>query len=379
MHLFFLLLISRNPVTTESNSSDNSIEDAVQVSESDNETIQVNFKDDEPEILKIQVGQEYILHFENQVNPYQSEFPHFSSIDTDKVRINLLPSSDDIGKYQMKVKFLDYDNARTFEISVVLSEAEIDQIETEIVRILGDQAENYGIYIYDLKRNISIAHNSDDEYPPASISKVPVAIIVLKNIQEGKLALKSAYPLTDEVKQSEFDALTYFDAGTYFTIEELLQRMIEESYNTGLNMLENISGGIGELNIRHREELGINNFFRIPFVSTPREIGLVFQKIYNGVYLDEEWNKYLLDLMTYDITRFNDRIAAVQVDFPESIVAHKTGYQYSDETGLSYVDAGIVFGEKTDFVIVILNTWTTEHISREKSSEIVNYVYSILN
>ena len=64
--------------------------------------------------------------------------------------------------------------------------------------------------------------------------------------------------------------------------------------------------------------------------------------------------------------------------FPEAKVANKIG-QVTTTNGITYHDAGIIFGPKTDFVIVILNEDTTADIGITKIVQISQYLYGELN
>ena len=258
-------------------------------------------------------------------------------------------------------------------IENVLADVDIEQIESQILEILGSEESLYGVYFYDLLREVSGGINDLKTFPPASISKVPTALLVLRDIDAGKYHLSSNYPMKNHNKPYSYGNLYYVREGTDVSLQTYLWESIVNSDNTATISLEEILGGYGEVNKRTVEELEAEIFFRKPHDARARHVGHVFRGIYNQDYLTVKNNEYLLDLLLNTAGHLQDGIPA---GVPAGVeVAHKTGQL----PGHAWEDAGIVYGEKTDYVLVILNKRITYATARDKIQRISEVVYQALN
>lgn len=247
----------------------------------------------------------------------------------------------------------------------------IDQINA----ILADEIDLYGVYVSTSNSNF-ITVNGDNFFTPASVSKIPIGVLIFRDIDKGLYDLQKTLPLLDENKAYESDGLWGFTPGSELTIEEYLKRMLQESDNTAMNSLETFLGGNVIVNQRLKDEIGVENFSRDPYIAKPESVGKLLSKLNYGNILSGSSKSKLLSIMSNIPDKFQDRIAS---GVPKGIqVAHKIG-QDVGENGYSYNDAGIVFGEKKTFVIVILNQGVDEDVAITKTRKITELVYSFLN
>lgn len=290
-------------------------------------------------------------------------------------------TKDDIGKkYQVTLTNSEQDKI-IYNIGVTIEDLDFTLLETKIKTTLGPSSAKYGVYIKDLKRNKVASLNSQRIYAPASISKVPIALLVLKDIQAAKFKLDDTFPMRSNYKVYASDGMSGIPNGRQISLDTYITTMIKESDNTAMTALENIltnGNGIKGLKERYQTELGIDTFFRDPHESKADDIGKVFENIYLGKYLDKERNDYLLDKLFNTAERFQDRIQAGVKGKANTTVAHKIG-QVVTENGYSYNDAGIVYGPKTDFVIVVINEAIGEADARANIVEITEVAFEFMN
>lgn len=314
------------------------------------------------------------LSYEPGDNETINTDPNYTFIDTDIVertkytfKENTLSfnfTKDDIGKnYTVTLSNSEQDK-KIYNINVGLKDADIEALKAEILKDLGNEKTNYGIYIKDLKRDQEVSINGQLIYPPASITKVPIAIIALRDIQAGKFTLEDTFPMKQAYKVYAFDGFSGVPNGREISLDEYITTMLRESDNTAMTALENILGGVEILDQRYKTELGIDTFFRDPHIAKAEDIGHVFEGIYKGTFLDKERNDYLLNILFHTADRFQDRIQAAVVNEPNTTVAHKIGQVTTDE-GYSYNDAGIVYGPKTDFIVVVIDHYIGEAGARQ--------------
>ncbi|GAB4285027.1 MAG: hypothetical protein Kow0081_2550 [Candidatus Dojkabacteria bacterium] len=249
-------------------------------------------------------------------------------------------------------------------------------LENNIRNILGDEWENYGIYIYDFKRDFELGINQDKIFPPMSISKLPVAVMVLREVDKGNLSLDQQSVFTWQDWADPTNVLGSKYIGTSFAVRDYLRFLIIDSDNSSIRKLENLMGGNLVVNEKVKNELGVNHFFRQPHDATPKDIGIVYRGIYSGEFLSPEMNSFLLDLLFNTHPALQDGIPAM---LPYGAkIAHKTG-QGASNPGFIWADSGIIYGEKTDYVLVILNEKIDIPVARWKVQQISKIVYDTLN
>lgn len=208
---------------------------------------------------------------------------------------------------------------------------------------------NCGIYAKNLNTGEEIVINENDNFFPASIYKLPLAILVLRDIENGKIKLDDKYLVDYSHIAYSYDPLAN-RVGTYVTVSEMLNLLIRNSDNTAQKlMVQEFFGGYKEYNLKIISDLNVNGF-QGTFVDlsvTPRQVGQLLENLYNDKYLDKDKKEYLIELLSTTSSNFDDRIVS---GVPENInVAHKIG-QLDD----IYQDAAIVYG-KNNYIIVILN------------------------
>lgn len=254
------------------------------------------------------------------------------------------------------------------------TKADQELLRQKVVQILGDEQNKYGIWVKDTDSGEVFGLNDKEIFPPASIYKVPLAILVLKDIDSGKRELKDTYPIKSKNKAYESDPMYRYPENKKVTIEEYLNKLIRESDNTAMLSIEDMLGGVEQVNERFKSELEISSFFRKPFECTPEEIGRVYEKIYKQKYLSPESNELLISHMKKLPTRMQDRIPAGLNSKNILGVAHKIG-NVTTSGGVEYADAGIVYDVKGDYVIVIVNKDINEAKARNKIPQVSEAVY----
>lgn len=256
------------------------------------------------------------------------------------------------------------------------SQEDNSQITQEIADIINltTYHGNCGIYIKNLETGEEITINEDVDFYPASIYKLPLAILILKKIEDEELSLSDKFVVQSEDIAYNYDPLASY-VGREVELSTILQLLIENSDNTAQRLLVNhVIGSYEEYNLQIKNILGLNSFqgdFE-SLTTTPRQVGQLLENIYNIKYLNSKYNSYLIDLLSNTSENFNDRIVA---GVPNDItVAHKIG-QLDD----IYQDAGIVYGNYP-YIIVFLNEKILSYdVASSKIIQISNLVWNYFN
>jgi beta-lactamase class A len=248
-----------------------------------------------------------------------------------------------------------------------------DQLKNDVLNILQDRKDNYAIYIKVINEDFEIGLNENELFYPASIYKVPIAILILRDIENKKYSLDTALEITDEHKFYKTDTLYYYENGTFLSVKTLLEFMICYSDNTAWDMLQdNLLGDSKTIDLRMKEELDLTYTKRVPFQTTAYEISLIFENLYNNKYLNKKSSDYLINLLSNIVQSQNDRIPkGVPKD---TKVAHKIG----NWIGI-YQDAGIIYGENLDYILVVLNKNSSVNDSKLIIQNISKTVWDYIN
>lgn len=209
----------------------------------------------------------------------------------------------------------------------------INKVEDETANLRG----TYGFYVYQFENGVSFGLHEKEIFPAASLIKLPVMLTLFQEAEEGKIDLSD--------------------------YQEMAEAMGKRSDNTAFNSLVEV---LGEEKIQETiDGLGMRKTSFAKNETTPTDIGLFFEKLYQGRIITEAHRDEILDYLTD--TAFEERIPA---GVPEEIqVAHKIGTDVG-----TYSDAGIVFAEKP-FILVIISKSARESEAEKVLPKITEAVW----
>jgi beta-lactamase class A len=137
-----------------------------------------------------------------------------------------------------------------------------DDLETRIERIDKDTPGKIGVYVKRLDDGKTLKYDADRLWYLGSAVKLPIALAVLQEVEDGKHRLNEQMTLQDTDKIDGSGNVVWQKSGTRYTVDGLLKKMLMESDNTAANMLVR---AIGEdtVNRRARDYLGSRGFKQI--------------------------------------------------------------------------------------------------------------------
>lgn len=230
----------------------------------------------------------------------------------------------------------DDKNKATEEINGNLLNELIDE---KVSEILGEYKDNVSIYFKNLNTNEEYILNGDTYYIAASTNKIPLAMSILDEVNNGEKSLDDILYFTEADIEGGSGVLYYMDEIPPLTISEAINLAIVESDNIAKNMLLRIA------------PIGITDYMRsitnddsIPYgnYTTAKQLGILLSNLYENQDNNPNY-KMLIDYMTK--TSFHDRLDKY-IDYDK--VAHKIGTYYR-----YYHDAGIIYG-KDPYILVVL-------------------------
>lgn len=230
-------------------------------------------------------------------------------------------------------------------INLSMNTKEEDLIN-EISKITKEKKGFYSIYYKDLKTGKSFGVDETQINTGASVNKVPIIAALYLLAKEGKVDLDDRVTIQEsDVQDYGTGSIRYQKMPQTYSLRNLAKLALKESDNTAAHVIEI---RIGEENVQKLvDSWGMKQTNMVENKTTAYDIGVLFEKIYNGKITDPANTKELLEFMSG--TDFEDRI-------PKGLsgnvkVFHKTG----DEEGFVH-DTGIVETEKGAYYLGILTS-----------------------
>lgn len=213
-----------------------------------------------------------------------------------------------------------------------------------LVSLYEKQGFRISIYFEYLNTGSNISINQEERFVPASLSKMPTAIAVMKKIERGQWKLTNELVLFSEDRNDDFGDLYKKPVGTKLTIEELLKEIIVNSDDTAHRIfVRNLSGQEYEEIIT---ALGMENLYNQNYDITVREYTRIFNSLYNASFLDREHSNILLEMASQ--TKFNEFLDA---RVPDSVLfSHKIG---EHDLFRTYLDSGIAYVSNRPYLITV--------------------------
>lgn len=221
-----------------------------------------------------------------------------------------------------------------------------------------------GLYFEFLNTGANVSINQDARFWPASLSKMPTAMVVMKKIEKGEWKLSNELVLFEEDKDERFGQLYKQPVGTRFTIESLLKEILINSDNTAHRMLVRNLSSNEYTDVF--EALGMEELFDKDYNITAKEYSRIFRSLYNASYLDREHAQQLLTWLSE--TSFKEYLESGLPD--DAVFAHKIGEEESEKV---FLDSGIAYVPNRPYLITVMIN-STDTGGKQKATEIMQKI-----
>ena len=224
----------------------------------------------------------------------------------------------------------------------------LESIRREMEEIPG----HLGFYYKNLVTGFEYGIREEEIYGAASVIKFPLFLHTLTECHKGKLSLDDEIVTEESDKVPSCGALNMFTGSVKTDIRTLCRLMICISDNTATNRMiryfgfEDIERGFAEMGLektRIRRKLFDGSAAAAGKQNTisPKELGLLLERLYRGEFIDREVSDYAIEVLTEQ--QIGHKLGG---KLGENVtMAHKTG----EDDYLSN-DIGIVYA-KQPFVI----------------------------
>ncbi len=253
---------------------------------------------------------------------------------------------------------------------IVTSSLELGRI---IEYALSDTSGDYGISLKNLKTNEHYTREGHKKFDTASLYKLWVMATVYDQINKGTLDESDVLSQDVGVLNSKFNIATEsaeLTEGTItFTVADALEAMITKSDNYAALLLSErvrLASVASFLKGNGFSESSVGTTGGAP-MSTPHDISLFFEKLYNGELVNPAYAEKMLVLLKAQ--QVNHKIPKYLSD--AVVIAHKTG----ELDGFTH-DAGIVYTDTGDYVLVILSKSNDPRAAEEVLARTSESIYT---
>jgi beta-lactamase class A len=233
------------------------------------------------------------------------------------------------------------------------------------------------VYILNMRNDVSFGINANEGFEPASLNKLPIAIIILKKVEKGELTLDTYLPIND-IDRDDKSGNLYNTPLDKMKIKDLLYYMLSESDNTAFRVLEeqitfdDLQGLSSYLNYYTKDiDYTITNHV---YEITPKSTANLFLSLYLSTDLKPENSELILSSLTNTASdEFNVKKVS---NLPINVtVADKYGSYYSNDKSFFH-DCGIMYIEDSRMFYCVMTKNLDEEIASNTIGAIVNKVYN---
>ncbi len=242
-------------------------------------------------------------------------------------------------------------------------------LKKELESYINDRNLTVSIYLVNLRDGASMSIDSYRAYAPASLSKVPVAILMMKKVEEGKIALDTPLEIREEDREENSGNL-YQTKEKTLPLNTLFEDMLTKSDNTAFKIMlrylekddeEILSNYWDFFSLDNRPQQGQKGETNL---VTARSIYNIFLSLYLSTVLEPQHSEYILSLLTdtlFDIKKI--------AQLPDDVrVAHKYGVREDDKVKVFH-DCGILYIEEMRMFYCVM----TSDLSQEKAAQHIGY------
>ncbi len=260
------------------------------------------------------------------------------------------------------------------KISDDVAAVEIDDsgssgLKAAVGKALNNATATYAIAIKNLKTDEFYYLNGHRQFNAASLYKLWVMASTYEQIEKGRVneddLMRQEVSVLNEKFKIATEEAEMTEGEVEMSVRGALERMITASDNYSALLLTEKIGIRAVTDFLSFYEFN-NSSFGQPPKTTAYDAALFFEKLYNGQLASQENTTKMIDLLKGQALN-----QVLPKYLPEAtVVAHKTG----DLNPVAH-DAGIVYAEKGDYVIVILSESSNPLGAKERIAEISQAVY----
>ena len=223
------------------------------------------------------------------------------------------------------------------------------------------------VYVENFRNGAYMGINEKAEFFPASLNKLPVGILIMRDVEQGTITLDTLVQIRDTDRTDSSGDL-YKTTEKALPLRVVLEKMMKDSDNTALRVLLHYVDleDLQFLLDYYGLEITIDTQrpSQVDLIS-PKAMSNLFSSLYFSTVLNPENSEYLLSLITdteFDIKK----IAGITDD---TRIAHKFGVNYY-KNNRYFHDCGIMYIDESRIFYCIM----TRDIDEDKAAAVIGAI-----
>lgn len=218
-----------------------------------------------------------------------------------------------------------------------------------------NRVDSLAIYFRDLNNGPWFGVNQDITFSPASLLKVPLAIVYFKSAERDPAILEESYVFKNDnlfpMAEQTIKPSQVLEVGKSYSVHDLIRRMLVYSDNDAHNLL------VMHVNLKILKEVYDDFSLPLPTQENPgefvsvRDYARFFRILFNSSYLSKEHSEEMLSLLS-QVEYKDGLVAGVPADV---MVAHKFGerQQYGGSSRQLH-DCGVVYFPGNPYLLCVM-------------------------
>jgi beta-lactamase class A len=270
----------------------------------------------------------------------------------------------------------------------------LDKLRGPLEQRIARHRGTVGLFVKDLKTGEILSIRGSEQFPSASVIKVPILVELFQQVERGPLKLDDPIIMLAADQRPGAGVLQFLSTPHTLTLGDAAMLMIILSDNSATNLIidkigiRNVNARMDSLGLR-QTRLHAKVFLgsattidtaatrRWGFgVTTPEEMGTLFERLYKGAAVSDTASKQMLGML-----RRNFDYEEIPRLLPAGVtVAHKTG-----KLDASRSDCGVVYSPGRDYVLCIFTkdnqdrSWRFDTEARGTIAELARLVHDALS
>lgn len=237
------------------------------------------------------------------------------------------------------------------------------------------------VYYRDLNNGPWFGVNAQTDFAPASLLKLPVMMTLLKKAENNlpllKQKIKYSKPSEGLLSQN-FITAKPFEVDKEYSIEELIEKMIINSDNDALRLLDSFydQKSLEKLQTDIGIEIDTSYDPSVDYMSVQSYASL-FRVMFNASYLTPEMSEKALGILSQ--SKFIDGLAG-GIKNKNITVAHKFGERFIEEKDIRQLhDCGIVYYPKHPYLLCVMTKGRDFNTLAQTIRAISRQIYEDIN
>lgn len=221
-----------------------------------------------------------------------------------------------------------------------------NSLQKHLYQIFQNNSLDISMYVHNLRDGNNFQIQGYKGAFPASLNKIPIAVLILNKIERGELSYDTPIKI-DKTLLDKYSNKMYFE-NDQLPLRVLLENMLKESdtaafyillKEVNINDLDNLMTYY-DVDPAHSYSYSSESEMENNALLTPQSFSNMFLSLYYSTILTAEDSEYILDLLANTSLNMSD-IAKI----PNNVtVSHKWGYYPNSTDNLSiFNDCGIMY------------------------------------